>query len=72
VPLFGLEGDVGNLGLNGIARSYTPFVSRGHILAHGSRLLPERARPPRRQYIQRSRKRARHGRRESDRAASRL
>ena len=48
VPLFGLEGDVGNLGLNEIARSHAPFVSGGHILAHGSRLLPDRARPPRR------------------------
>ena len=27
MPLFGLEGDVGNLGLNGIARSHAPFVS---------------------------------------------
>ena len=29
MPLFGLEGDVGNLGLNGIARSHAPFVSGG-------------------------------------------
>ena len=30
MPLFGLEGDVGNLGLNGIARSQTPFAAKPH------------------------------------------